>query len=262
MSRFFSGVGMLLRGFGFWRRRPEVMLLGLIPAAIVFLVVLAALIALGLSLPGLTEWLTPFADEWDDPWPALVRGAIGAIVLAAAVVLAAVTFTALTLAVGDPFYERIWRAVELDLGGEVPEHGAGLWRSILDSGRLIAIGLLTAMGVAATGLIPIIGAVLAPTLGVILSGRLLAMELTSRAFEARGIRSTARRSVLRGRGAELLGFGVATQLLFMVPLGAIFTMPAAVAGSTMLARSALDAAGAAAAPAEPTPPTPLTPPLG
>lgn len=140
---------MLLRGFGFWRRRPAVMLLGLIPAAIVFIVVLAALVALGLSLPALTDWLTPFADDWDDPWPALVRGAIGAIVFAAAVVLAAVTFTALTLVVGDPFYERIRRAVELELGGEVPEQGAGLWRSILDSGRLIAIGLLAAVGVAA-----------------------------------------------------------------------------------------------------------------
>ncbi|MDQ0574416.1 CysZ protein [Agromyces albus] len=262
MSRFFSGVGMLLRGFGFWRRRPAVMMLGLIPAAIVFIVILAALVALGLSLPWLTEWLTPFADEWDDPWPDLVRGAIGAIVLAAAVVLAAVTFTALTLAVGDPFYERIWRAVELELGGEVPEQGAGLWRSIVDSGRLIAIGLLATIGVVATGFIPIVGAVLAPTLGVVLSGRLLATELTSRAFEARGIRSTGRRAVLRGRGAELLGFGVATQLLFMVPLGAIFTMPAAVAGSTMLARSALDAAaGAAAGAATRSGATPPTPPM-
>lgn len=260
MSRFFSGVGMLLRGFGFWRRRPAVMLLGLIPAAIVFVVVLAALIVLGLSLAGLTEWLTPFADEWDDPWPALVRAAIGAIVFAVAVVLAAVTFTALTLAVGDPFYERIWRAVELELGGEVPEQGAGVWRSILDSSRLIAFGLLAAMGVGATAFIPIVGAVLAPTLGVALSGRLLASELTSRAFEARGIRSTARRAMLRGRGTELLGFGVATQLLFMVPLGAIFTMPAAVAGSTMLARSALDAAGAAAAAAGATPAEPTRPP--
>ena len=47
--------------------------------------------------------------------------------------------------------------------------------------------------------------------------------------------------LLRGHRAQLLGFGVATQLCFMIPLGAVFTMPAAVAGSTMLARSALDA---------------------
>ncbi|MFD4422134.1 EI24 domain-containing protein [Agromyces sp. NPDC058484] len=255
VGRFFSGVGMLLRGFGFWARRPGVMFLGLIPAAIVFFVVLAALVALVFSLPGLTDWLTPFADAWVDPWPALLRGTIGAIVFAAAIVLAAVTFTALTLAVGDPFYERIWRAMELELGGEVPEQGTGFWRSVRDSAALIALGLVTAIGVALTGFVPVVGAVLAPTLGVVLSGRLLAMELSSRPFEARGIRSHARRAVLRGHRAQLLGFGVATQLCFMVPFGAIVTMPAAVAGSTLLARSALDAAAASGRRVAPAPTT-------
>jgi len=247
VGRFFSGMGMLLRGFGFWSKRPGAMFLGLVPAAIVFIVVLAALVALGFSMPGLTDWLTPFADEWDDPWPTLVRSAIGAIIFAAAIVLAAVTFTAVTLAVGDPFYERIWRAVEVEVGGSVPEHGTGFWRSVRDSLVLIAAGLVTAIGVALTGFVPVIGAVLAPVLGVTLSGRLLALELSSRPFEARGIPRLGRRALLRGHRAELLGFGIATQLCFMIPLGAIVTMPAAVAGSTLLARSALDAHRARAA---------------
>jgi CysZ protein len=244
IRRFFTGVGMLVRGFGFWARRPGAMALGLIPAAIVAIVVGAALVALGFNMPFLTDWLTPFADEWTDPWPDLLRGAIGAILFAAAIVLAAVTFTALTLAVGDPFYERIWRAVEVELGGAVPDEGGGFWRSVRDSIVLIALGLLTAIGVVLSGFFPVVGGVLAPTLGVILSGRLLAMELSSRAFEARGIRSGVRRRLLRGHRAELLGFGIATQLCFMVPLGAIVTMPSAVAGSTLLARSVLDAAAA------------------
>jgi CysZ protein len=242
---FFSGVGFLLRGFRFWGRRPAIMLLGLIPAAIVFLLVLAALIALALTIPGIAEWLTPFAEEWDDPWPDLVRAAVGAIIFGAAVVLAAVTFTALTLAVGDFFYERIWRAVELEVGGVVPEQGTGFWRSVRDSLVLISTGLVTAIGVGLTGFLPLVGAVLAPTLGVLLSGRLLALELSSRPFEARGIDRAGRRALLRGHRAELLGFGVATQLCFMIPLGAIVTMPAAVAGSTLLARSVLDARASA-----------------
>ena len=245
---FFSGVRMLVRGFGFWARRPGVMLLGLIPAAIVFLLVAGALVALGFGLPGITDWMTPFADDWVDPWPTIVRSAIGAILVGAAVVLAAVTFTAVTLAVGDPFYERIWRAVEVELGGSVPEHGTGFWRSVRDSAALIGLGVFAAMGVAVTGFIPVVGAVLAPVLGVVLSGRLLAMELSSRAFEARGIPASDRRMLLRGHRAKVLGFGVATQLCFMVPLGAVLVMPAAVAGSTMLARSVLDAAAAAPAP--------------
>jgi CysZ protein len=250
ISRFFTGVGMLLRGFGFWGRRPDAMALGLIPAAIVAIFILAALVALGFNVPFLTDWLTPFADTWADPWPALLRGALGAIIFAAAIVLAAVTFTALTLVVGDPFYERIWRAVEVELGGTVPDEGGGFWRSVRDSLVLIAFGLVTAVIVIVSGFIPVVGGVLAPVLGVVLSGRLLARELSARAFEARGIHSAVRRRLLRGHRAQVLGFGVATQLCFMIPLGAVLTMPAAVAGSTILARSVLDTAGATpAAPA-------------
>ncbi|MEL4319956.1 EI24 domain-containing protein [Leifsonia sp. YIM 134122] len=242
LSGFLSGVALLLRGFGVWRRNPGVMLLGLVPAFIVFVLIVGALVALGFSLAPFIEWATPFADTWTESWATALRLTLGAITLGAAGLLAAVTFTALTLAIGDPFYERIWRAVELDLGGEIPDRGAGVWRAVRDSSALIALGVVSSLVVVVVGFIPVVGAVAAPVLGVVLSGRLLARELTSRAFEARGLTPAERRAVLRPHRAQMLGFGVATQLLFLIPLGAVFTMPAAVAGSTMLARAALDAA--------------------
>ena len=244
LRRFLSGAGFLVKGFGFWRRRPGAMLLGLIPAAIVFALIVTGLVVLGIQLPTIVDWATPFADAWDEFWATSVRLAIAALTFAGAVLLAAVTFTALTLAVGDPFYERIWQAAELELGGEGPDRGAGFWRAARDSAGLIGLGVVSAIAVGLVGFVPLVGAIAAPVLGTTLSGWLLARELTSRAFEARGMTSESRRAVLRGRRAQLLGFGVATQLCFLVPLGAIVTMPAAVAGSTMLARSALDAADA------------------
>ncbi|MGI9822780.1 EI24 domain-containing protein [Agromyces sp. Marseille-Q5079] len=246
-QRFLLGVRMLLRGFGFWRRQPGAMLLGLVPAAIVWVVVLVGLVALGFSLPGLTVWATPFAAGWIEPWATIMRTTVGAIVLGGAIVLAAVTFTGLTLMVGDPFYERIWHAVEADLGGEPTGDGIGFWRSAGDAVGFIGLGILVSLGVALSGLVPVIGGFLAPVLGVVLSGRLLAWELTGRAFESRGIPADVRRTLLRGHRARLLGFGIATQLCFMVPLGAVFTMPAAVAGATMLARTVLDDVAARAA---------------
>lgn len=240
VQRFLLGVRTLLRGFGFWRRQPGVMLLGLVPAAIVWVVVLAALVALGVSLPTITVWATPFASGWVEPWASLTRTAVGAVILGGAIVLAAVTFTGLTLFVGDPFYERIWLAVERELGGEPTGDGIGFWRSAGDAVSFIALGVLVSIGVALSGLVPLIGGVLAPVLGVVLSGRLLAWELTGRAFESRGISAADRRALLRSHRVRLLGFGVATQLCFMVPLGAVITMPAAVAGATMLARTVLD----------------------
>lgn len=240
MRQFVVGVRALLRGFGFWRREPGVMLLGLVPAVIVWVVVVSGLVALGLNLPGLTEWATPFAATWVEPWATVLRTTLGAVVLGGAIVLAAVAFTGLTLMVGDPFYERIWRAVERDAGGEQPGNGLGFWRSAADAAGFIGLGILISIGVAFSGLVPLIGGLLAPVLGVLLAGRLLAWELTGRAFESRGIAASERSALLRGHRARLLGFGVATQLCFMVPLGAIFTMPAAVAGATMLARTVLD----------------------
>lgn len=231
---------MLVRGFAWWRRRPRLMLLGLVPAAIVSLVLGAALVALAVNLGRITDAVTPFADGWADLWATVLRVAIGTALLGASIVVTAVTFTALTLLVGEPFYERIWRAVERELGGDdVPDVRYGLWRSIADAASLIARGLLAALVAALAGLVPAVGGVLSFLVGVSLAGWLLADELASRALVARGIPPAARGAMMRGARARTLGFGVATQLCFLVPFGAVLTMPAAVAGATELSRSLL-----------------------
>ncbi len=238
---FLRGAADLARGFGFWSRRPGVMALGLIPAAIVGLVLLGGLIALGAFLPQIVDALTPFADAWPEVWTTIVRIAAGTALLGGAIVLVAVSFTALTLMVGEPFYDRIWRAAEADLGGAVPDSEGGFWRSVGDAIGLIARGLLAAVLAALVGLIPVVGGVLGSVTAVSLTGWLLADELTSRALSARGILAADRRRLRRSHRARFLGFGIATQLCFLIPLGAVVTMPAAVAGSTRLARAVFDA---------------------
>lgn len=241
LREFLAGIGLLFRGFGLWRTRPGLMALGLVPAVISFIILAAALVTLGINLPTLVDWGTPFADGWDEGWRTILRVAIAVVVFGAAAVLAVITFTALTLTIGDPFYERIWRAVEVDLGGQTPDAAGGFWRSIGDGLQLVALGALTALGVFLIGLIPLVGSVAAAILGFVLTGRLLARELMSRSFEARGIPLAARRRLLKSHRWRVLGFGVATQLCFLVPLGAIVVMPAAVAGATLLAREVLEA---------------------
>ncbi|MFB8386442.1 EI24 domain-containing protein [Microbacterium sp. NPDC055910] len=254
MREFGRGVALLGRGFGYWSKRPGLMVLGLVPAAIVGALFLAGLIALAVSLPGLTEALTPFAGSWPALWATVIRIAIGTALLGAALVLVAVTFTALTLLIGEPFYDRIWQAVEEDLGDAGVGAAYGFWRSVCDTVGLIARGAAIALLAALTGLIPVVGGILATILGLLLTGWLLATELTSRALTARGILPAARKDLLRRHRARALGFGVATQLCFLVPGGAVATMPAAVAGSTVLARTLLDADTARRG--EAAPPTP------
>ena len=103
MREFFRGAGFLLGGFAWWRRRPRAMALGLVPAALVGLLLAAGLTALGLALPGATSAVTPFAEDWTPVWRDLLRFGIGAAAFGGAVVLAVVSFTALTLIVGEPF---------------------------------------------------------------------------------------------------------------------------------------------------------------
>ena len=98
----------------------------------------------------------------------------------------------------------------------------------------------------ACGLIPIVGSPLALTLGAIFGGWLLTVEMTGFAFDARGFTLSQRRRTLRRLRARTMGFGIATYLLFLVPIAAVIVMPSAVAGAAMLSRDALARADAPA----------------
>jgi CysZ protein len=237
IREFSTGVRLLLRGFSVWRTRPGLMALGLVPAVIALVLLIAAILPLVLGMGSITAWATPFADGWVEPWRSLFRTAVGFVIVAAAVFLASAVFTALTLTIGDPFYQRIWHAVEVDLGDPPPTDGGSFWTTIGEGLRLVLLGVLIAIVVLIAGFLPLVGGFVGPVLGVVLSGRLLARELTGRAFDARDLSPADRAALFAGSRARVLGFGVATQLCFLVPGGAVAVMPAAVAGSTMLSRS-------------------------
>lgn len=240
LTELFDGFSLLGRGFGMWRRRRRAMALGLVPAAISFVILAVALTMWGVSLPRLVDWSTHFADGWADWLQALLRLTIGVVLFGAAAALAIVTFTALTLIIGEPFYERIHRETEAEIGPPVPTGSIGFWRSAVGAAGFFMGGVGVALIVAVLGFIPVAGGVIAAVVGVVLTGNLLARELMARSFDARGLdEATRARLIAKGRW-RVLGFGVATQLCFLVPLGAVVTMPAAVAGATFLSRDLID----------------------
>ncbi|MBB2974921.1 CysZ protein [Microbacterium endophyticum] len=241
MREFLRGAMLLGQGFAWWRRRPGVMFLGLIPAAIVGAGMLAALVALGIALPSVTVAITPFAEDWPGIWATALRVTVGTALVGTTLVLLAVSFTALCLMIGEPFYNRIWLRIETDLDNHAPAADSGFWQGILDALSLLVRGIGVSIFAGLLGLVPAVGGVLGAIVGVTLTGWLLADELSSRALAARGIARRDRRAMLGAQRARALGFGVATQVCFLVPLGAVVTMPAAVAGSTLLARSLVTA---------------------
>lgn len=239
MRGFWHGVRSLLAGFGWWRVNPGVMLAGLIPALIVALLLGVALALLLAAMPDIVEWATPWADGWAVWLGTVVKIAIGVGIFAGALILAIFTFTALTLMVGEPFYDRIWKSVEQTRVGRVPDSDYNFWTALGDTLVLIIRGIGVALLTAVLGLIPVVGGFVGATVGVFVGGWVLADELTSRALTARGIEARDRSELLSTNRGRIFGFGAATSALFLVPLGAIVTMPAAVAGSTLLVQEML-----------------------
>lgn len=239
LKEFLAGFRDLGHGFGMWCRRPRLMLLGLLPAAIAFIVLAAALTGFGVSLPRLVDWSTPFADGWQESLRIGLRITLGAVLFGGAAALAAVTFTALSLIIGDPFYAHIHLQTEADCGPPLPTSSVTFTQTVAAGARLVLLGVGVAALVWLAGFLPFVGTPLAAVLGVTLTGRLLASEVLGRPFDARGFDRRSRGTLIAARRWRVLGFGIATQLCFLIPLGAVVTMPAAVAGATFLTRDLL-----------------------
>lgn len=246
LGELLSGAGYLGRGLRLWITSPGLMLLGALPALVVGLVYLAALVVFALNLEAIAVWVTPFAAGWDDGARLAVRLAAGVALVAVVVLLAVYTFVAVTLAVGDPFYERIWRSVENRLGSPPPESDEAFWvsarRGIGTGVRILVLTLAIGILVFALGLLPVVGAVAAPVAAAVAGGWTLSLELTGFAFDSRGASLRDRRRMLGARRTRTLGFGILSYLMFLVPFGAVVAMPAAVAGATMLARDSFTTA--------------------
>ncbi|MEV6981246.1 EI24 domain-containing protein [Sphaerisporangium sp. NPDC051017] len=240
---FADGVKYVFQGLGWVARNPGQWLFGLIPALLALVLYIVALVLLGTYAGDLAAWATPFADGWNTGLRETLRALLGLVVFALGLVLSVVTFTAATLAIGDPFYEKLSERVEEDLGGVEVVAELPLWRSVLRSLRdsVVTLGyvLMFTIPLFFLGFVPVIGQTVVPVLGAAVSGFFLTVELTALAMERRGLARRQRFAVLRADKAPALGFGVLLFLVFLVPLGAVVAMPAAVAGATIMVRERL-----------------------
>ncbi|KUJ66343.1 hypothetical protein ACZ90_37615 [Streptomyces albus subsp. albus] len=252
-----AGFGYLVKGQRWVARHGRWWGFGMLPALITLIGYMAALVALFFWTDDIIGWATPFADDWSEPWLALFRGALAVLLVGGSLLLAVITFTAVTLLVGQPFYESLSEQVDLSVGGTAPESGLPLWRELLVGAReSLAVVIRAAVwGVLlfALGFVPFIGQTLIPALGFCVSGFFLAEELTAIALARRGVPLTSRLRMLRGRRMLTLGFGVPLTVLFLIPFVAVLLMPGAVAGATLLVRDLTgeDAAPDPAAPGDP-----------
>lgn len=238
-----DGANLLLRGFALYVRSPRLLLLGMTPALISLLIVCGGLGVLTTYVPDLAATVTWFADGWSSAARTVIRIVAGATIVGVALMSVVVSFTALAMVIGDPFYEVISARVEDLVGGASPEVDlpwrVTLVRNAVDSLRLLLLSLSLSIPLFLAGFLPLLGQTVVPVVDLICGGWLLAVEVTGVPFNRRGLRLADRRRRLRAHRALVLGFGIPVFVLMMVPFAAIIVIPVAVAGGTLLTRRVL-----------------------
>ncbi|ARX83229.1 MULTISPECIES: EI24 domain-containing protein [Streptomyces] len=240
MRELGRGFGYLVKGQRWVAQHGKQFGWGLLPGLITLVLYAGALVALALWGTDLVSWATPFADDWSGPWPGLFRGFLTVLLFALALLLSVVTFTAVTLLIGEPFYESLSEQVDISVAGFAPESGLPLWRELLlsigDSLRIVVRALIWGVLLFGLGFLPVVGQTVVPVMGFFVTGFFLVEELTAVALQRRGVRLRDRLALLRARKSLAWGFGAPLAVVFLVPFVAVFLMPGAVAGATLMAR--------------------------
>ncbi|MFN3867153.1 MAG: EI24 domain-containing protein [Demequina sp.] len=234
-----AGAATAWRGLRTWGTSPGLMAWGLVPGAITTAIFGGAAVVVATQLADWSRVLASLVVSEDGWAHTAVQVIAGLAIVAATVLVAVYAFTAITLTIGQPFFERIGRAVDARqgfTGAEPDEHWArAVVRSVSEAVRLALLTVPFAVGLFLIGLVPVVGGMTAFAVGASIGGWFLALELTAYPLARRGHVSLAeRRAVLRQRRARVGGFGATVFVLFLIPLGAALFMPAAVAGATLL----------------------------
>ncbi|WP_308014931.1 EI24 domain-containing protein [Nocardia coffeae] len=232
-----AGFGYLLQGQRWVATHRRRFGYALVPGLIALVLYVVAIVAVAWFVGDVVAWATPFADHWASPWPDVLRGFLDVLLLVLCLFLAVITFTALTLALGQPFYEALAEHVDRSQSpDEVPGPGLSTWRSIKDGIALVLRALVWAVVLFAAGFLPVVGQTVVPVVGIGVTGFFLVQELTTVAMQRRGIALRDQLKLLRSRRMLVWGFGIPLAAAFLVPFVAIVLMPGAVAGATLLTR--------------------------
>jgi len=239
---FITGVRFFGRGLGILLRSPRLLLLGALPAVLTTLLLTGGLVALAFWIDDLSALVTPFADDWAAAWRTTVRVTAGALLFGAAITIGLISFSALTLAIGAPFYEAIAEKVEDDLG-LAPGKDLPFWQALglgLRGGlALVLRSLLFTIPLVILGFVPILGQTVVPILLMLVTAWFFALELVAVTYYRRGMTLKEQRTALAKRRGMALGLGLPASLLCLVPALAIIVMPVAFTGGVLVAHEAL-----------------------
>lgn len=233
-SEFSLGVRCLLRGYGLAFSR------GLRPWALGPIVLTTALYV-WLSFEAL-GWRASIVAWVEDSWAgdvAYLAHLVDVLIIVMLVLLVVFTFAILSAIIASPFQGPLAASAQKKLTGSAPVE-LGLKRMLAtlpgvlaDELRKIWFVLWTSALLFLILLIPPLPAI-APIVMTIWGGCLAALAFGDFALANNHVRARDMRRVLRGTGWASFGYGLGTVLALMVPLLAIFTVPAAAAAGALM----------------------------
>ena len=236
---FAEGIRLVGAGFRVWRSSPRLMAIGLIPGAITAMLLVGVFVAIALWVDDWSSGIVGAVTH--DPTPnSFLVGLVAVAIIGGGALLAIFAFTAITLLIGQPFFEAIADRVAPGLGlafttDEEP-WWRSTWRAVREGLGLFAFGAGFGLLMFVVGLVPGVGSGVAFVGTALVGGSLLGLELTAYPLSRVGIVTLGdRRRAVRARRPLALGFGVTAYFVCLLPLGAVIAMPALVAGGTMLA---------------------------
>ncbi|HSO34963.1 MAG TPA: EI24 domain-containing protein [Labilithrix sp.] len=231
---FFSGVRALLGGLGFIVTTPSAWGWSLIPMAVAT-TLFGGASALGIW--GGSELALRLVGDPATRWGAVGIWALKLLFWAIGLVLAFVVAMSLAQPLSGFALDAVARKQELALGGRVwPEQPllAGAFRSLRVSLTALAMGLpVLALLALVTFLFPPAGVVTIP-LKFVVTGLLAAYDLLDYPLSQHGHSVSDRIVFIRRHFPAVLGFGVATAALLLVPGIGLFLLPFGVAGATRM----------------------------
>jgi CysZ protein len=245
---FFAGVRAVLGGVGFVVSRPAVWPLAAVPV----LVALALFGGLGaLAVSGGTDLAQRIvSDPSSSVSAAAGYWALRLLAWVVGLVLAFVVAMSLAQPLSGAALEGIARRQEIALGGRTwpnQPFWPGVLRSLRVSLTALAVGLpILSLLAVVTFVFPPAAVVTVP-LKFLVAGLLAAYDLLDYPFSVRGEGVRTRLAFLRAEGWAVLGFGVTTAALLLIPLMGLFLLPFGVAGATRLVVRRDEAGGKALA---------------
>jgi CysZ protein len=243
VTDFLRGARIYWQGARSWTSDPALMALGLIPGLITAWLFVASFVAMVLWLGSLSDWIATLLVG-DGGAHALVQMAAALGVVGSTILVVVYGFVAVTSVIGQPFFERLSCRVDDRLGPVTMGPEWPWWlnaaRGVGEGLRLALVAIPASLALFLLGLIPLVGTVIAWTLGALIGGWFVALEFTAVPFERRGLRLPDRRRILARRRAQTIGFGAMAFVMSAFAPVAVLMMPSAVAGGTLLARAALD----------------------